>query len=379
MKPSIPQRTSLRTYRPYARAFLRGTYLPRGGAAHTPGMANQNRHRAGSPIGGRYAPELRAAADARVQLLDIDEEQNQQMRSQVMKAAGTLTGHGTISASQQVAQMPDSRVHALHQDMLDVFDGATRKAIERRHDTPREQLAHVMGPLLGTGRVGAMDRMGAMSDADVENLLADLKQVWKEHAPSGVADDDPWGALDTSDDSEAPQPREYASKSYPQVIVPSGDRTTSGKPVFTEQEREDLRRGDAFIHDGQMFQRRREGVYAAEPYAIAVRTSRPINDSELSQIAGLTGYAYATTGGERAYGEPERVDDSTFILHVDTTKGRAYQRLDQFEEKLADTIRDGSPVRKTNRSGPGTAGTRLVDGIGENLAPEIFYDSVERD
>src|SRR5690606_17666435 len=165
----------------------------------------------------------------------------------------------------------------------------------------------------------------------------------------------------------------------PEVIVPSGDRTVTAAPFFTDQEKEDLRNGDAFIHDGRTFQRRREGVYPSEPYAIAIRTAEPIDDEQMRRVAGLTGYAYSTTGGERAYGDPERVDDSTFILHVDTTKGRAYQRLDQFEEKLADTIRDGSLVRKTNRSGPGTAGTRLVDGIGENLAPEIFYDSVERD
>lgn len=57
---------------------------------------------------------------------------------------------------------------------------------------------------------------------------------------------------------------------------------------------------------------------------------------------------------------------TTLIFHYDSTKSR---RSDpDFVAAFSaakDVCREGSPVRKTNRSGPGTKGTRLVEGIGQ--------------
>lgn len=331
-------------------------------------MSNQNRHRSGSPVGGRYAPGSRAAADDCVQLTDPSDEANQRLRGEVIEAAGALTGRGTIEASQHLARMTDASVAATRVRLLKAFNQATDRAATPSADSPRQRLAAVMGPMMGGGTVGVTERMGAMSGADVQMVLAELEQVWNEAVPSPAEPEagigqDPW-------DTRLPK--------APSHHLPDLEPTADADPVLTAREREDLAKGDAFVHDGQMFQRRRDYVYPAEPYAIAIRTAEPIDDDQMQQIAGLTGYAYSTTGGERAYGDPERVDERTFILHVDTTKGRAYQRLDRFEDMLADTIIEGSPVRKTDRAGAGTQGTRLVEGLGRDLAPEIFYDSVDR-
>jgi hypothetical protein len=48
--------------------------------------------------------------------------------------------------------------------------------------------------------------------------------------------------------------------------------------------------------------------------------------------------------------------------------------LEDFEEALPQILSEGSPIRKTDRSGPGTKGTRLVEGFGADLAAEIYYD-----
>jgi hypothetical protein len=50
--------------------------------------------------------------------------------------------------------------------------------------------------------------------------------------------------------------------------------------------------------------------------------------------------------------------------------------LEDFEEMLPNMLADGTPVRKTDRAGAGTQGTRLVEGFGSDLAFEIYYDDV---
>jgi len=54
--------------------------------------------------------------------------------------------------------------------------------------------------------------------------------------------------------------------------------------------------------------------------------------------------------------------------------------LEEFEDTLPTMINEGSPVRKTDRAGAGTKGTRLVEGMHEpGLTFEVYYDSVYDD
>jgi hypothetical protein len=54
--------------------------------------------------------------------------------------------------------------------------------------------------------------------------------------------------------------------------------------------------------------------------------------------------------------------------HCDMTKSRR-DDIDMALDGLCDHVADGSPVRKTDKAGPGTKGTRAVDGTG--MAPRV--------
>ena len=126
------------------------------------------------------------------------------------------------------------------------------------------------------------------------------------------------------------------------------------------------------------FQRRREGVYPSEPYQMRFQASRPIDDAEMQQMASAIGYAYASKVRGEGLGEPVRDSPYSFVVHADTTKSRRDdlgQAMEQFEAELPTMVREGSPIRTTNRTG--SAGTRAVLGLGDpDLTFETYYDSV---
>src|SRR5665647_1089768 len=104
------------------------------------------------------------------------------------------------------------------------------------------------------------------------------------------------------------------------------------------------------------FHRLREGVYPDQPYSMRIQVGTELTDAQVHHLAQLVGYDWSKTGGERL--------------------DRPYQHLDRLEETLADTVEHGSPIRTTDRSGPGTKGTSLVEGLGDLGGVHIYYDSV---
>lgn len=131
--------------------------------------------------------------------------------------------------------------------------------------------------------------------------------------------------------------------------------------------------------EGTVFHRRRDGVFPGEFYTMRFQADRKLTPEEIQQFAGLVGYTYrSTVAGERLDSAKPDTDYS-FTIFADSTKSSrddVGMALEKFEEDLPAAIRDGSPVRKTNQSGEGTKGTRLVEGFGE-IKFEIYYDSVE--
>lgn len=123
------------------------------------------------------------------------------------------------------------------------------------------------------------------------------------------------------------------------------------------------------------FHRRREGVYPDQPYSMRIQVGTELTDSQVHHLAQLVGYDWSKTGGERL-DRPYQDAPNSIVLYADSTKGRAYRHLDRLEETLADTVEHGSPIRTTDRSGPGTKGTSLVEGLGDLGGVHIYYDSV---
>lgn len=153
------------------------------------------------------------------------------------------------------------------------------------------------------------------------------------------------------------------------VPVPAEDPRVQAGHVFDKVE-----------VDGQTYHRRRDGVLPNTPYGMRLQFNRPLSESEKRHLAGLTGYAYRSSISGEPLGEPYADSPYSFVVSSDMTKSSRDDlgvALEEFEDKLPAMIQEGSPVRVSDRSGPGTRGTRLVEGFNEpDLTFEIFYDDV---
>lgn len=132
--------------------------------------------------------------------------------------------------------------------------------------------------------------------------------------------------------------------------------------------------------DGVTFHRRREGVFPSWPDSMRLRANRPLTDAEKRRFAGPVGYAYRATVAGEPLGEPASDTPYSFVVSADITKSSRDDEgmaLEAFEEVLTGYIQKGSPVRKTDRSGTSTKGTRLVEGFNDpDLKFELYYDDV---
>jgi hypothetical protein len=102
---------------------------------------------------------------------------------------------------------------------------------------------------------------------------------------------------------------------------------------------------------------------------VAVRVGRVLTDAEVSQVSGCLGYALRVEIAGEDLSDPVmivRTYGETYLTYwYDSTKGARSSRDGQAALELAaQLIVEGSPLRKSNRSGPNTIGTRLVQGIG---------------
>ncbi len=103
--------------------------------------------------------------------------------------------------------------------------------------------------------------------------------------------------------------------------------------------------------------------------SVAVRVGRVLTDAEVSQVSGCIGYALRVLIAGEDLSDPMmilRTHGETYLTYwYDTTKGQRSARDGQAALELAaQYIVEGSPVRGTNRAGPNTIGTRLIQGIG---------------
>lgn len=149
---------------------------------------------------------------------------------------------------------------------------------------------------------------------------------------------------------------------------------------------------DTVTVDGIQFHRSRDGILPNEPYAMRFEFDRDLTDDEMGRLAQLIGYAYAAEVRGEPLGDPIRDTSRSFVVYADTTKAACYRKADTTEEasaKLLTAIQDfedvindgeifenGSPVRTTDRKGPGTKGTRLVNGLGYRPTVQVYYSDV---
>lgn len=135
---------------------------------------------------------------------------------------------------------------------------------------------------------------------------------------------------------------------------------------------------DRIVIRGQEFRRAgSEDVSPWDTQAIRLQASRPLSEMEAYKLAGVVGFANRKAlGGESLSAPgaaPERDSPFSFISPIDTAKGRRSD-FAMFEDLIPDIVANGSEVRSTDRSGPGTRGTRLIEPFTEpDLKVSIYY------
>jgi hypothetical protein len=194
--------------------------------------------------------------------------------------------------------------------------------------------------------------------------------------------EDPWEGTSARDRIRAGMNAAAAQHGLtPPNPVPDVQDVQDGAPVPVEHPA--VQGGavfDSVSVDDQVFHRRQDKVYPGEPYAIRLQANRPLTDDEARHVAGAMGYAYRSTVAGEPLGMPERDTPYSFVVSADTTKSARDDlgvALEAFEDMMPTMINEGSSVRKTDRAGAGTKGTRLIEGMHEpDLAFEVYYDSV---
>ena len=166
---------------------------------------------------------------------------------------------------------------------------------------------------------------------------------------------------------------EMSATELDRIVSWSADKDASGSTIY---EGVSVIK-DTVEHEGVEYRRlsAKEGTFPDAPYSFRLQFGKELTPQQAQHIGALFGYGYSTTGGEGS-GPAEQDQPNSVVISADTTKGRAYKRLDDFLEKIPELINDGSPVRKTDRAGEGTKGTRLVKGMGDLGYIEIYADSI---
>lgn len=139
---------------------------------------------------------------------------------------------------------------------------------------------------------------------------------------------------------------------------------------------------DVLKVDKTLFFRRTENVEPRFPTKIRVQFNRKITEKDVEKLTRIIGYASNVHTGKKNVFSPVRDSEFSFVLDFDIWKNTKMKRssiehIEGFEEDFKKFVTEGTPVRKTNRSGPATKNTRLIEGFQEpKLALEIFYDGV---
>jgi hypothetical protein len=300
-------------------------------------MSTPSRQPAGVPIGGQFAAKSNPESD-----LDLEPGPRKSGFE-----VGEMMMNGGMSAD-------DVRQYALTTEATSIANLES----ERFGAAAEVNLEFAKG-IMAAADAGEDAAWAGTVAADNGKSKAQVAAEEEAHPSGFMARSAPAPVLNRSDEPPEPgpmsstSPEVQAGKVYDTVVVESAGYSTT-------------------------FHRRRDGVFADWPYAMRLQANRPLTDDEARQFAGLVGYAYRSTIAGESIGMPEQDTPYSFVVSADMTKTQRDDlgmALEDFENTLPGTVRDGSPVRKTDRAGSGTKGTRLVEGLGEGLRFEVYYDS----
>lgn len=116
---------------------------------------------------------------------------------------------------------------------------------------------------------------------------------------------------------------------------------------------------------------------APESYHLAVKVNFRLNKTTAEQLADIVRYAWRAWFRAESLGDYVQHGHNTIVFwSADSTKsvrddlGEAWF---DFLEALEEMVVEGTPVRKTNRTGP--KGTRAVEGFGAGTVVTVLAES----
>lgn len=134
---------------------------------------------------------------------------------------------------------------------------------------------------------------------------------------------------------------------------------------------EDGESPELIMRDGQVMS---QGAPEGDFYAIEVHLPEDAGDEERQERIGHI-LNYAARASHRGEGLGVSFNGRIATIGHDSTKARtSSDHSDEFARSMADMLNEGSPVRKTDRAGAGTKGTRAVEGLGITGNYHIYYD-----
>lgn len=103
---------------------------------------------------------------------------------------------------------------------------------------------------------------------------------------------------------------------------------------------------------------------------LSVKLNRKLTTEEINRVAGCIGYGLTPHLHGSVLSEPQRVTltpgSTTITFECDiSTCVRSNPDTQAALFDMARYVQEGTPLRKTDQQGPGTRGTRLVEGIGD--------------
>jgi hypothetical protein len=107
------------------------------------------------------------------------------------------------------------------------------------------------------------------------------------------------------------------------------------------------------------------GEWATDHDELAVYTVRPCDPAHLDALLGYIWRGPMSGEFDNGYWH-EVIPGHLYVFELDTTKSQRDDVIDVWDS-VKGLLVEGTPVRKTDRSGPGTKGTRAHEGLGPVL------------
>lgn len=110
---------------------------------------------------------------------------------------------------------------------------------------------------------------------------------------------------------------------------------------------------------------------------LAVTIGQPLSGRQADLLAGLTGYVWrAVLNGHRLVYDHDHEHPGLIVFDgvAGPRRSDPAQAWARFLRELNICVREGTPIRTTDRAGAGTKGTRLLDGFGPGTTVEVYAD-----